>query len=259
MHLCWCSFVLDIQYRQMFIAANSITELQWYGKARIWIAFETRINFPFTVCLIILLPFTALEHSARWYGAVSKGNSETLQEFSFLCVNISLQHTDFEIQESSRAYSKSHLKLRNFTPLAYKGLHTTSLHSFDSDCVSKWTRAGCVSFTVSTTYTCRYHWGQPAASVPRAVLASSLPLLSSWERGGQKSSMLSPQCTGHCVPVMAVLQTHQPLSIFNAQHPDSTATHSHRHAWQFCVYFSLSKRRITHKPWAPNKQEDAGA
>lgn len=76
----------------MFIAANSITELQWYGKARIWIAFETRKNFPFAVWLIILLS-AALERSARWYGTVSKGNSETLQEFSLLCMNISLQHT----------------------------------------------------------------------------------------------------------------------------------------------------------------------
>lgn len=76
----------------MFIAANSITELQRYGKTRIWIAFERRKTFPFAVWLIILLS-TALEHSARWYGAVSKGNRETLQEFSFLCMNISLQHT----------------------------------------------------------------------------------------------------------------------------------------------------------------------
>lgn len=71
----------------MFIAANSITELQ----AKIWIAFEMRKTFPFAVWLVLLS--TALEHSARWYGAVSKGNSETLQEFSLLCMNISPQHT----------------------------------------------------------------------------------------------------------------------------------------------------------------------
>lgn len=72
----------------MFIAANSITELQ----AKIWIAFEMRKTFPFAVWLVLLLS-TALDHSARWYGAVSKGNSGTLQEFSFLCMNISPQHT----------------------------------------------------------------------------------------------------------------------------------------------------------------------
>lgn len=75
----------------MFIAANSIAELQWYENATIWIAFEPRKTFPFAVCCIILLS-TPLEHSASWYGAVSKGNRETLHEFSFLRMNISLQH-----------------------------------------------------------------------------------------------------------------------------------------------------------------------
>lgn len=109
-------------------------------------------NFSFAVCHIISLS-TALECSVRWYRAVSKGNGETLQDFSFLCKNISLQHhCDFEIQESSRVYSKSHLKLRSFTLLAYKGLHTTSLQSFHSECVSKRIRA-CFYLTDFTMYT----------------------------------------------------------------------------------------------------------
>lgn len=49
-------------------------------------------NFSFAVCHITLLS-TALECSDRWYRAISKGNRKTLQDFSFLCMNISLQHT----------------------------------------------------------------------------------------------------------------------------------------------------------------------
>lgn len=124
-------------------------------------------NFSFAVCHIILL-FTALERSVRWYRAVSKGNRKTLQDFSFLRKNISLQHhCDFEIQESSRAYSKSHLKfLRNFTLLAYKGLHITSLQSFRSKCVSKHIRAACLYLTAFTMYTCSISGAPGAAGSP---------------------------------------------------------------------------------------------
>lgn len=96
-----------------------------------------------------------------------------------------------------------------------------------------------------------YHWG-----LLELQAAPSLHLLSSRER-----VVLSPQCTGHCVPLHPCHDS-SPSSVATASylmHPGSTSTHPHLHTWQLCAHSCLSKKRINHYPRAPRSmKEDKG-
>ena len=190
----------------MFMAANSITEWQWYGKARIWIASEMRKHFPFAAWLIILLS-AALERSARWCGAVSKGNSETLQEFSFLCMNISLQHT---------LKFKSPQELTANLTWNWGISHYLLTKAYTQPLYAPFTLSGCPNGPQQPVSPSLFLQPTHAASSRAAGCLSSRScrqllhfiFCHREKRGGQSSSVLSPQCTGHCVPTRAVLQTH---------------------------------------------------
>lgn len=108
-------------------------------------------------------------------------------------------HYDFEIQESSRAYSKSHLKLRNFTLLAYKGLHTTSLHSFHSECVSKQIRAACLYLPAFVIYP----WSITGDSWSCRQL---LRFIFCHQEKGWCLVLSAQGIVCHCIPVMTVPQ-----------------------------------------------------
>lgn len=140
--------------------------------------------------------------------------------------------------------SKSHLKPRNFTLHAHKSLHqplytpfTLSVHQNGSE------------QPVFTSLLLQCAHGVPLGLLELQA-APSLHLLSSWER-----VLLSPQCTGSCVPVPAYHDSSPNLvATFDyLMHPDSTATHPHLHTWQLCVHSCLSKRRISisYYPRAP--------
>lgn len=107
-------------------------------------------NFSFAVCHITLLS-TALECSVRWYREISKGNMETLQDFSFLCMNISLQHTvTLKLKSSQEQISP---ETEKFHATCSQKPTPTSLHSFYSECASKWIRAACLYLTAFTMCT----------------------------------------------------------------------------------------------------------
>lgn len=108
-------------------------------------------------------------------------------------------------------------------------------------CVSKWIRAACLYLTALTMYT----WSITGAP--------SFHLLPSWKR-----VVLSPQCTGHCVPLHTCHDS-SPNSVATVNYlmqPDCTTTHPHLHTWQLCAHSWLSKRRISHYLWAPRTTKD---
>lgn len=87
--------------------------------------------------------------------------------------------------------------------------------------------------------------------------AFSLHLPSSWER-----VVLSLQCTRYCVPLHTCHDS-SPNAVATGNYlmpPDSTTTPHHLHTWQLCVHSYLSKRRISHYPWAPRimKSDNGG-
>lgn len=237
MSLCpWYSLQADIysgKFNHWITVIWKGWELDYYLK---------KINFSFAFCHSVLLS-TALECSVRWYRAVSKGNRETLLDFSLLHMSISLQHTvtlKFKSPQELTAnltwnWGISHYLLTKvYTQLLY----------------TPFTLSVCQNGSEQPVFTSLLLQCTHGASLGLLELhaAPSFHLLWSWER-----VVLSPQCTGHCVPLHTCHDSSPDLvGIVNyLMQPDSTTTHPHLHTWNLLVHSRLPKRRISHYPWAP--------
>lgn len=129
-------------------------------------------------------------------GQLARGTGKLYKTFPS-CTRMFLSSTTVTLKFKSPQELTDHLKLRNFTLLAYKGLHTTSLQFFHSECVSKQIRAACLYLTAFTMYT----W-----SITGAPGAAGSSFTSSSEKGW--CLVFSAQgIVYHCILVMTVLQT----------------------------------------------------